>query len=998
MDQSGMDQSGMDQSGMNQIVSPKLGSPKIGGAAAFPAPADPAGADRLIEAFSELGRAEARFAKSGDGRGGGRAALACLGGNSPYLAGLALREPETMIAVQKDGADVVFARIMTELRGTDPLASRPATARALRTAKRRAALAIALADLSGAWEVERVTAALSELADVSISTALRHLLRALHENGTIELPDPAGPERESCFAVLGMGKLGAGELNYSSDIDLVLLFDSSSPVYRDDAQAAMVRLARDLVPMLAERDAHGMVFRVDLRLRPDPAATPPVVSLGAALAYYESHGRTWERAALSKARPVAGDLGFGAAFLDQIRPFIWRRNLDFAAIADIHEMKRRIDLRRRNVPGVILGRDVKLGRGGIREIEFIVQTLELVWAGHEPELRIPGTLAALRALAGAKHLPRESARDLAEAYRLLRRVEHRLQMVDDRQTHSLPETEAGFATFATFMGEAEPEEFAARLDRVFETVHGHFATFFDGGASKDDEGAELALTVGVSGAVPAAFRDRLAGVGFRDIQHIAARLRAWRGGALPALRPTRARDLLDAILPALFDALSRQPDPDLAFRRFDQLLERQRAGISLLSLFQHNPALLGRLAAVLGASPPLAEHLAAHAGALDALLAPVAHFTRPGPALRRLLRESGHLEESLSTLRRFVRREEFHLSVATLEGRLDVDAAGGLRADLAKAALGILLPKVMADFAERHGRLRGGRFGIVALGKVGAGEMLAGSDLDLMLIYDHPADAPPARLPASQYFLRLAHALVGAITAAGAEGAIYEVDMRLRPSGNKGPVAVSLAAFRRYHAEDAWTWERLALTRARVMAATRGFAPVLEEEIRTALCRAVPAAAIRRDTVAMRARLARDAAPYGPFDIKHRVGGTMELGFIAEALQLIHGPAAPDLFRPRTRDVLSGLADAGILAMDEAEKLIGADWLFRTVLGMMRITGIARPGPESAPGALVPILKAAGARDFDDLADRVTAAAELVRGAFLRHIGDPQRDEQGVQP
>ncbi|MCF3946246.1 bifunctional [glutamine synthetase] adenylyltransferase/[glutamine synthetase]-adenylyl-L-tyrosine phosphorylase [Acidiphilium sp. AL] len=960
----------------------------------FPGPADREAAARLLESYAELGRAEARFAKSR----AGRAALACLGGNAPYLAGLALREPDIVIAVQRDGPEPTFARIVAELRGIDPLASRAATARALRGAKRRAALAIALADLAGAWSVEKVTAALSELADVSISAALRHLLRVLHENGTISLPDPTDPERACRFAVLGMGKLGAGELNYSSDIDLVLLFDPSSPVYRDDAQAAMVRLARDLVPLLAERDGDGMVFRVDLRLRPDPAATPPVVSLGAALAYYESHGRTWERAALSKARPVAGDLGFGAAFLDQIRPFIWRRNLDFAAIADIHDMKRRIDQRRRNSPGAVLGRDVKLGRGGIREIEFIVQTLELVWAGHEPALRIPGTLAALRALASALHLPREVARELAESYRTLRRIEHRLQMVEDRQTHSLPETGAGFAAFAVFMGVAEPTGFAERLDQLFETVHGHFSIFFDAGTAGDGNGGVPALNVGENGAVPAAFRDHLTGLGFRDVRHLAARLRAWRGGALPALRAARARDLLDAILPSLLDSLSRQPDPDLAFRRFDQLLERQRAGIALLSLFQHNQALLGRLAAVLGAAPPLAEHLAAHAGALDALLAPVAHFTNPAPALRRLLRDAGHLEETLATLRRFVRREEFHLSVATLESRLDVDAAGTLRAELAKAALGILLPRVMADFARRYGRLRGGRFGIVALGRVGAGEMLAGSDLDLMLIYDHPPDASSARLPASQYFLRFAHALVGAITAAGAEGPIYQVDMRLRPSGNKGPVAVSLAAFRRYHAEDAWTWERLALTRARVMAATRGFAPVLDAAIRSALCRAIPAGTIRRDTASMRARLARDAPPRDDFDLKHRAGGTMELGFIAEALQLIHGPASPALFHPGTRDALAGFAGAEILTEAEAAELIAADRLFRTIQGMMRITGLAEPGPDSAPGALAPILKAAEAADFAALAARMTAAAELVRGAFLRHIGDPQRDEQGVQP
>ncbi len=961
----------------------------------LPGIADGAAAERLIEDFAALGAAQARFAAS---RAGG-AVLRVLGGNAPYLAGLAVREPDIVIGVSRRSAGVMLDLVMARLRATAPDAPRAVVARALREAKRRAGLAIALADLAGDWRVEAVTRALSDLADAAIAVALRHLLRTLHDRGTITLPDPAHPEVGSGFAVLGMGKLGARELNYSSDIDLVLLFDPACRVYPDNslcrvypdgAQSAMARLARDFVPLLAERDADGMVFRVDLRLRPDPAASPPVISLAAALAYYESHGRTWERAAFSKARPVAGDIGFGAAFLEQIRPFIWRRNLDFAAIAEIHDMKRRIDQRHPDVPGSVLGRDVKLGRGGIREIEFIAQTLELVWGGHEPALRIAPTLPALRALAAAGHLPRAVVRALSAAYRRLRVIEHRLQMVEDRQTHRLPETPDGFASFALFMGEADAARFAAGLDALFERVHGHFAAFFDAEA-----GGEAGLDPGETGAAPAAFQAHVARLGFQDVAHLTERLRAWRQGTLPALRAARARDLLDAVLSPLLAALARQPDPDLAFRRFDQMLERQRAGIALLSLFQRNPALLGRLATVLGAAAPLAEHLAAHPGALDALLAPVARFTRPAPVLRRLLREADDLESAVTILRRFVRREEFHLAVATLERRIDVDQAGAWRSDLAGAAMVSLLPRVMADVARRYGVLRGGRFAIVALGRAGAREMQPGSDLDLMMIYDHPAGtrAQTARLPASQYFGRLAQALVGAITAPGAEGPIYPVDMRLRPSGNKGPVAVSLAAFRHYHDEAAWTWERLALTRARVIAATRGFAPVVDAAIRAALCRQVDASVIRADTVAMRARLAAEAPASGPyflnhqFDLKHRAGGMMELGFVVEALQLVGGRAHPAIFRPCTREALAALAGAGLMAADEASALIAADHWFRAVQAMRRITGLAAPRADSAPASLAPILAAAGVVDFAALIATMEAQAAMVRRAFVVHLG-----------
>ncbi|WP_287997803.1 bifunctional [glutamine synthetase] adenylyltransferase/[glutamine synthetase]-adenylyl-L-tyrosine phosphorylase [Acidiphilium sp.] len=959
---------------MNEFLAPASG---------FPPPADTRAAASFVADFAAIGAAARRFADAAPGR----ALLDCLGGNAPHLANLALRESDIPPRVLAEGAGPVMDEALALLREADPLATRAAIGRILREVKRRAALAIALADLSGAWGVEQVTAALSDLADASIGLALRHLLRHLHERGTISLPDPADPERASRFAVLGMGKLGARELNYSSDIDLVLLFDPSSSVYRDDSQSAMARLARDLVPLLTERDADGMVFRVDLRLRPDPAATPPVVSLAAALSYYESQGRTWERAAFSKARPVAGDRDFGASFLEQIRPFIWRRNLDFAAVAEIHEMKRRIDQRRRDAPGRIAGRDVKLGRGGIREIEFIVQTLELVWGGHEPALRIPATLPALRALAAAGHLPRAAARDLAAAYRALRQVEHRLQMVEDRQTHTLPETEAGLARFATFMNMPDAARFAAWLDAVCETVNAIFADFFDTDPGSGKDGAP---DPGESGAAPDAFAGQAQSLGFADPQHLAVRLRLWRNGTLPALRTARARELLDSIMPALLRALGRQTDPDLAFRRFDRMLERQSAGVSLLSLFQHNPALLDRLATVLGAAPPLADHLASNPGALDALLAPVARFTRPGPALRRLLRDAADLETALDTLRRFVRREEFHLAVATLERRISADQASLWRTDLADAALAALLPRVMADFAARHGRVRGGRFAIVALGRVGAREMQPGSDLDLMLIYDHPPEAAAARLPPSQYFLRLAHALVAAITAPGAEGAIYAVDMRLRPSGNKGPVAVSLAAFRRYHAEEAWTWERLALTRARVLAATRGFAPVVDAEIRAALARDIPPATTCADTVAMRARLARDAPPAGPFDLKHRAGGMMELGFIAEALQLVHFRGAPSRFRQRTAEALAELEACGALDPAEAGALAAADRWYRAVQAMRRITGLADPRPDSPKSALAPILAAAGALDFDGIIATMEAQAAVVRTSFVRHLGDPR--------
>jgi glutamate-ammonia-ligase adenylyltransferase len=936
----------------------------------WPRPADEAAAARLIESFAALGKAEAKAAATADGQ----RVLNSFGGNAPYLADLALKEPAILLAVMETGPDVVFRRILAALRKIPLKTKRDDLARQLRQAKAQAALTIAYADIGGAWSLQNITVALSELAAACLRAAIAHLLAALHAARAITLPNPAEPEQNCGFVALALGKLGASELNYSSDIDLVLLYDSETPVYPEAAQPIMARLARDLVGLLSARDEHGYVFRIDLRLRPDPSATPPVVALATALTYYESHGRTWERAAFSKARPIAGDLDLGEQFLAAIKPFIWRRHLDFAAIADIRGMKRQIDASQ--TPNGLLGHDVKLGRGGIREIEFIVQTLSLVWGGQDVAMRIPQTLRALPALARAGHLPEAAARELGTAYATLRKIEHRLQMVADRQTHELPANDEGLHRFAIFLGD---ENFRKTFPKLLARVHKHFLAFFDAGA---DQAAPLLFDPGEAGRAPEIFAAELQKLGFKDIQHIAERLRAWSAGTIPALRSERARELLEPLLPLLLAALGRQQEPDRAFANFDTLISRQRAGVQLLSLFARNTALLDRLAAVLGAAPALAEHLAQDAQALEALLSPIARFASPKPVLKRLLKEAGDLEDAIGITRRFVRREEFHLSVATLEGRLDADQAGKLRSNLAEAALAALLPLVLANHTRRFGKIRGAQFGVVALGKAGGAEMLAGSDLDLMLIYDFA----PAEIAPTPYFVRFSYAFTGALTAQGPEGPIYQIDMRLRPSGNQGPVAVSLASFRRYHATESWTWERMALTRARVLAATPKFAPILSAEILTALTRPAPAPDIRDDTAAMLKRVNAEFPAAGPWDVKYCIGGMIELAFIAEALLLIHGPAHPELFQFNTGAAIRALAQASYLEEPDALVLRQADFLWRTIQGITRITGM-RVKDEAPPEALLaPLLRATGAIDLAELRATMTHAQNAVRNCFRRYI------------
>ena len=962
------------------------------GTAHWPRAADVAAGQRLVERFAGQDGAAAALAATA----AGAAMLGAIGGGSPFLSDLMVREHAVVCRMAAVGPDTMLAEVMVALAETGPAAGRAQVSAALRRAKRRAGLITALADIGGVWALGRVTGAITDLAEATLRLAVGHLLLGAHATGALRLPDPGTPEVGSGLIVLGMGKLGARELNYSSDIDLILLFDPDAHPESDSLGATFTRIARALVTLMENRDAEGYVFRTDLRLRPDPAATPPAVALPGAIAYYESLGQNWERAAMTKARPVAGDIARGHAFLEAIRPFVWRRRLDFAAIADLHAMKRRIDEHRGFVPGVagasLAGTDLKLGPGGIREIEFAAQTLQLVWGGRDSGLRDPTTLGALRRLWRSGHLSRRAVAELVVAYRVLRRVEHRLQMVADRQTHALPEKPGALADFAVFLGCEDVAAMEALLSRHMGRVRARYAEVFDTVPAPKGPVPPLDLA---GPDLPESTEARLRALGFGNVASMVATLRGWQAGRLRALRSARARELMDEVLPPLLEALGRQADPDAAFARFDGMLARQPAGVHLLSLFQRNPAVLERVASILGAAPSLADHLATTPMALEGLLAPPQAMSLP-PALllARRLGDSAALEDVVAATSTMVRGEEFRLCCAQMEGAIDVNAAGVARTGLADAALQALLPVVLGEHARRYGTVPGGDVAVVALGKAGSREMMAGSDLDLMLIYDHPEEVTESvggrSLAASQWFIRAAHAFVAALTAPSREGPLYDVDMRLRPSGNKGPVAVPLAGFRRYHAAEAWTWERMALTRARVVAGNPAIAAAAGVAVAEAVATRLDADRVRADAVDMRRRLLRDLPPGGPWDVKLRAGGGMEVEFVAQVLQLVHGMQAGG---QSTGVALRRLADMGALAEDEAAVLVRADLLWRTVQSMLRITVGRAPAPVLPGAAEAAVLRAAGAvtghvgLDAAGLEASMERTARAVREIFNARIG-----------
>ena len=708
--------------------------------------------------------------------------------------------------------------------------------RLLRRMKAEAALLIALADIGGVWPVMRVTAALTALADAAVGAAMRHLLGDAARRGRLTPADPAQPEHGSGYIVLAMGKMGANELNYSSDIDLIVFYDAASAALPPDTEPApfFVRMTRLLVKLLSERTADGYVFRTDLRLRPDPASTQIAVSTAAALDYYESVGRNWERAAMIKARPCAGDIAAGEKLLAEFSPFIWRKYLDFAAVADIHDMKRQIHAYRGHGEIAVEGHNVKLGRGGIREIEFFVQTQQLIAGGRHPELRGRRTLAMLTALAEDDWISSEARDDLAAAYCFLRTVEHRLQMVADEQTHTLPGDRAGLERFARFLGFADRDAFAKTLLPHLRNVQRHYAGLFEQASSAE---AKEQLLNFPAEADDRETLDKLAAMGFRKPLEISTLVRGWQAGGYRSLRSPSIRTQLAELVPLLLPQFARSGNPDAALHAFDRFLAGLQGGGRLFSLLRQNPDLIALIALVLGTAPRLADSLAQFPEVMDAVIDPsffgaLPEDTELAASLDRSLQQADGYEDFLDRIRIFAQEHMFLIGTRILSGTVSAEQAGEAFARLADLLVRSLARAVEDKFARLHGRMRGQEIAILALGKLGGREMTATSDLDLIVVYDfdyeHPESDGPRPLYGAQYFARLTQRLISALTAQTNYGVLYQVDMRLRPSGRSGPLATQIAGFAGYQEDEAWTWEHMALTRARVVSASPAFSTRVE--------------------------------------------------------------------------------------------------------------------------------------------------------------------------
>ena len=881
--------------------------------------------------------------------------------HAPFLSLGLDRQPELASLLEAgDGeAALAWARAAGE-SSDDP-------GQALRREKIGLSVALAIGDLAGAFPFERVVGELSDFADRALETAIAAGIRS-----RVADAEPAG------FLALALGKHGAGELNYSSDIDPILLYDPAllPRRERDDPSEAATRVARRIVELLSNQTADGYVFRVDLRLRPASEVSPPAISYNAALSHYESSALAWERAAFIRARPAAGDLAAGENFLEAIRPFVWRKSLDFGAIEEIRRLTKRIreTYSGPREPGP--GFNVKQGRGGIREIEFFAQTHQMIHGGRNPDLRLRGTVETLDALAHAGIIPAEQARALGQAYVRLRTVEHRLQMVEDRQTHSLPDGTDALDNVARLDGFDNGATWLENLKAVTATV----AECYDGLVDEPEE-----ETATLPARDHGALAPKLAKLGFGDPERQAQRIAGWSDGRARSLRSDVARATFERLLPRILEALGAAPDPDAALIRFETLLVSLPSAINLFNLLDARPGLLQQLVNVLILAPPLADELARRADLLDILIDTSA-LELPGDvdSLTRQMRQVDGIsdyEARLDRIRRVVGEKRFALGIQLIEATHDpLDIAAAL-SRVAEAALIVASEAARQEFATAHGTIPDSELAILGLGRLGGGALTHSSDLDIVYLFTggfHAESDGRRPLGATLYYNRLGQRVTAALSVPTAEGALYEVDTRLRPQGNQGPLASSFDAFAKYQAQDAWTWEHMALCRARVLVGSPEARARLEGVIADVLQTERDPAELREAVLKMRGEMARHKPASGPLDIKLLRGGLVDCEFITHFLQLRERVAQV----PDVQLALAQLAERGLVTRE----MVGAFEVLARFLIAERL--LAHTGDMPAPAAREALARACRFDSPKDLLAALGKARQEVAANWAATFGE----------
>lgn len=890
--------------------------------------------------------------------------LAGVASCSPYLHRLMRRKPDLLCAILAQPLEQTLSHASEVAAAAAKTDSRDLQLKQLRSAKKEAALAIALADVSGVMSVMEAARALSEFAD----TALRAALAAAVKTAKLKCGDKG-------ISILALGKLGGSELNYSSDIDLIVIFDPEKMggLSKSEAQADAVKVARDTVSLLQSQTEDGYVFRTDLRLRPDPGVSALAISVQAAEAYYESYGQNWERMAYIKARPVAGDIELGKQFLKTLRPFIWRKFLDYAAIEDVQAVKRQIHSAKGGEKIEFRGHDIKIGRGGIREIEFYAQTQQLILGGKNPALRQRTTLEALTALHQEGHISAEAHGSLTEAYEYLRVVEHRLQMTNDAQTHRLPKAQEDLQNLARFVGAPNVKTFQEKMIETLSKVQEHYDNLFHIDADDVNSVGTLVFT-GVDDH-PGTL-ETLRTLGFSRVEEVSDHIRRWQAGGLRATRSERSRALLTKLMGPLLSALSEAHDPDEAFFAFEKFLSNLPAGVQFFSLLLNNIAIFDILIRIMTISPYLGRKMSDRINMIERLIengltAPPQPLETYAQSLQSALSTAPTYEEMLNLTRRWAAEAKMPITAQLAAGVRPTSEAAVHYTAIADTAIAALAPAAANEMRALHGDIKGS-LAIIGLGRLGGGEMTATSDIDLMFIYDAPGDVTSdgkRSLDPLEYYTRLVRRIITALSASTQEGALYDVDMQLRPSGGAGPAAVSFFSFKRYYETDAWIWEVMALTKARVLTGETSLMWKIEKEIDTILRRPRDREAVSAAVHDMRRRLLDAKPSESPWDVKNVKGGLIDITFICQFLALVHADTTGPAPR-RTIDAISWFNDRNIIPSEHADQLTSGLKIYEEILQ----AGRAATGGVFNPEQSGRMIKARMASIFD--ADGVEQAEE----------------------
>ncbi len=855
--------------------------------------------------------------------------------NAPYLDKLCQCWPHVITDLQTHSPERIFTDLAAQIKPS----SYEGLCKNLRHIKQQIHLLAALCDLAGVWTWEHVTRALSDFTDLAMAALINCV--------AIEM-EFAGNERGAVpgLFVLALGKYGGQELNYSSDIDLIVFYDPDhiklpNP---DKAERILVRFVKKLMRGFDEVTPDGYVFRTDLRLRPDPRANAVAVSTLTAERYYETLGQNWERAAMIKARFCGGDQQAADMFIDTVlTPFIWRRSLDYAAITDIHAIKRQIQGQASLKDLCVSGHDVKLGLGGIREIEFYAQVQQLILGGRNKNLRTSRTVDVLDALSQGGYADADIAAQLKSDYAALRDLEHRIQMYEDRQTHVWPIDTVHKLCLSYLSGQANVEKFELGLTEVFARVHSHYTNLFPG---EEDLSAAQGNLVFTGVEIEDSTLHTLESYGFLRGDDVWKTMVNWLGGRIRATRTPRARELLTRLAPRIIEACGATGLADTAFFNFSTFIENLNAGVSMFSLLANKPDTLASLIDLLAIAPRLTQTLAKQPALIDAMVEPnflTQTIEVSGQQYLGLVRDDTDFETSLDIIRRHVHEDQFNLTASILRSQ-QIEKSGEIFSTVAQAAIEALLPKAVQEVERLYGRIDG-EYAVLALGKLGGQEMTLRSDIDLMLIYEASGVKPQAgektiaKGDPNGVYNKLAKRLVTALSSVTSEGGLYEVDMALRPSGRSGPLAVSFRAFQKYYKDQAWTWEYMALSRARVISASSGqFKTTVKNQVSSALLQKDFKGKLAHDVLDMHLRLQNEKPERGLWDIKNIKGGLRDIEFIAQYLMLKHKPYKTNsLHLQRTQDMLAHAAREKWISDEDAKVLCEISSRYHVILQLKSV-------------------------------------------------------------